>query len=140
MDWLWWLPWKRPKKDKPPNPDPDLDLVAAINLHRMMQNRKPLGNDHGLRSIASSWANRMADDVHMRHGDWAEKLRVMYPNSRAGAENVGMGYADSLACADGWMGSPPHRNNILAKFNAVGVGVARGRDKRLYWCAVFASL
>jgi uncharacterized protein YkwD len=40
----------------------------------------------------------------------------------------------------GWMHSPPHRQNILGPFTDIGAARAIGADGRPYWCVVFGAL
>ena len=55
------------------------------------------------------------------------------------AENVAGGPETPAAVLQGWMHSPPHRQNILGPFSDIGVAHATGADGRPYWCVVFGA-
>jgi uncharacterized protein YkwD len=55
------------------------------------------------------------------------------------AENVASGPETPEAVLQGWMHSPPHRQNILGPFHAIGAARALDTDGRPYWCVVFGA-
>jgi uncharacterized protein YkwD len=47
------------------------------------------------------------------------------------AENIAVGYRTPQEIIDGWMGSPPHRENILdCSYEATGVGYYDGASAK----------
>lgn len=61
-----------------------------------------------------------------------------YRNWTLGGENVAFSYPTARAVVQGWMGSPPHRANILnCRFKDIGVGFARASDGTTYWTQDF---
>ena len=62
-------------------------------------------------------------------------------SERAGwGENIAGWYPTAAAVTQGWLDSPPHRRNIESpEFRAIGVGVARDPDGRLFWAQTFGS-
>ncbi len=65
---------------------------------------------------------------------------VGYPAARVG-ENIAEGQGTAAEVMDGWMGSPRHRDHILAlSFREIGIGVAFGKNARgweIVWVQVF---
>jgi uncharacterized protein YkwD len=63
--------------------------------------------------------------------------------SAAGAENVAFfdgvgGIKLANTVVDGWSNSPKHRENMLSeRFTEIGVGVARSKSGKVYFCEVF---
>jgi uncharacterized protein YkwD len=66
-----------------------------------------------------------------------------YAYSIAGENIAKNNYPDSQSAGvamTGFMGSPPHRANILdARYTSVGVGLAYGADGMKYFAVVFAG-
>ncbi len=55
-------------------------------------------------------------------------------------ENIAKGYPSPEAVMKAWMNSPGHRRNILnCDFEALGVGVIRGSNGRLFWTQDFGG-
>jgi uncharacterized protein YkwD len=55
------------------------------------------------------------------------------------AENVAGGPETPAAVLQGWMHSPPHRQNILGPFSDIGAARATGANGYSYWCVVFGA-
>lgn len=56
------------------------------------------------------------------------------------AENVAMGTASAAGTVGSWQKSRGHAQNQQdPRANAMGFGVARGADDRLYWVGVYAA-
>ncbi len=84
---------------------------------------------------------------HRGPGDemYAERARAAgYQTDWANAsENIAEGpvdFMDADFTTNAWLESKVgHKDNVLSRdWRYLGVGVARGRDDRLYWCAVYA--
>lgn len=102
--------------------------------------------DPALRTAARRHSAEMARYRHMTHtgrngSDPDDRMKAAgYDVSGGWAENVAVGYRTPTAVMKGWMGSSGHRRNILTcAFRAVGIGVARGGDGRLYWTQDFGA-
>lgn len=126
-----------PSPPTPPGPAPDAGpLLFALNARRVARGLVPLAADPTLDALASTWAARLAFFGSLDHGDFAGRLRSVYPG-RAGAENLAAGPPTAEAVADSWMGSPGHRANLLGPFTAAGVGRATARDGTISWVVDF---
>lgn len=64
----------------------------------------------------------------------AQRLaRAGYPTRRA-AENTGWGFRGAASALAWWMGSPPHRANLMnPRLGEIGIGLAAGRDGKFFW-------
>lgn len=121
-------------------------VLAAINLERKKQNRKPLAFNKQLAVAARKHSQRMVREKFFDHEDPtgrgpSERVDAEgYRWSRIG-ENIAMnsGYRDPVPQAVvGWMKSPGHRRNILdSDYTETGIGIARV-GKSLYFTQVFA--
>lgn len=83
------------------------------------------------------WAAFMAKNRTMTHGDFADRITHVYPNVSAG-EDIAEGQPTVDSVVTAWMGSPPHRANILGDYNIIGTGFATSSDNQVYWCLDFA--
>lgn len=107
-------------------------LLEEINRARAARGLPGLHVHPTAHAVARDHARRMSDSARVRHNVRLEHRDV---RSRLGspirvAENVGKApHVESLHVA--FMKSPGHRENILGRFDAVGVGVVF--DGHTYW-------
>ena len=116
--------------------------LAAAFLSQVNAARAPrpaLAPEARLTRAAQSHAcdNARRGSYTHRGGDGstlAQRLaRVRYPY-RAAAENTGWNFHSAQSALKWWMGSPPHRANLMnRRLREIGIGIARGRDGALYW-------
>lgn len=98
---------------------------------------------HGLPALA--WNGTLA----ARSCAWAQQLAAsdagLAHSTNGGGfawwgENVASGYPSAAAVVAGWMGSPPHRENILrAAFTAMGSCSATAESGTVYWVQQFGG-
>jgi hypothetical protein len=110
-------------------------LVTLINSERLANGLPALTVRTDLTSIAQAHSRRMADAGTIWHNDdlftSAARHRL---GARALGENVGLdrGNGAAVTTHQMYMGSPPHRANILdPRFTAVGVAITM-RDGNAY--------
>ena len=123
----------------PAPPSPESAVVEAINSARASQGLSSLVEDDALAQLATSWASSMAASGDMEHGDFADRIASIYPNTAA-SENIAEGQPDAASVVDAWMGDPPHRANILGDYNRLGVGIGRDASGAIYWCTDFVQI
>lgn len=121
-------------------------VVELTNAERGKAGCPALRLDLRLRTAARAHSTEMA-----RYGTWGHAgrdgstpgqrmARAGYNVDGGWAENIARGYADAEAVMQGWMGSAGHRANILnCGLRAIGVGVARASNGRLYWTQDFGT-
>jgi uncharacterized protein YkwD len=136
-----------PARTQPaPAPPPAVDgraayedrLLAGINAERRRRALPALTADRCADRYADAQAERMAARRQMAHQDLAPVLAGC--DARKVAENVGEGDVDPDRMVALWMGSAPHRANVLdPELTAVGTGAVRGSDGRWYACQVFLA-
>jgi uncharacterized protein YkwD len=113
------------------------DAIAATNAQRADHHRVVLKKKRCVQRFATSQARRMAHRETMFHQSLGPIQR------RCGlsmvGENVAYGYPDGTSVVDdGWMGSPPHRANILERqYRLIGVGARQSRGGTWYVSQVF---
>jgi uncharacterized protein YkwD len=116
------------------------ELLSLINTERMDRGLAPLACD----SEVSVVAQNHAEDMHRRgyfshitpegkdHAGRLDSAGVVYLFA---GENLAWGQDTARAVIKKWMGSPPHRENILrGDWTHVGIG-AYGK----YWVMVFVK-
>ena len=121
------------------------ELLALTNAERASQGVGTLSADSRLDEAAQTQACRMAERERLSHrGSWFAGLgrrlrRVDYPYAIA-VENIGEGQTSAPEIIRGWMDSPDHRLNMLARdAREAGFGVARAANGRLHWSMVAAA-
>ena len=109
-------------------------FVADTNHARVRHDRHGLSERRRLNQVAQHWARWMATHRTVRHNPY---ITGQCGNWQSLGENVGRGPSES-AIQRAFMQSPDHRANILDRaFTQIGIGIARGRDGRLYVDEVF---
>ena len=119
--------------------------VDRLNGVRAAAGRSPLGIDLRMATAANAQSRYQAQQQKMSHvgsnGSNAG-LRLTaagYPWSVWG-ENVAAGQADCDTVLDAWLGSAPHRANILnTTFDSIGIGMALGANGVPYWTMDLAA-
>jgi uncharacterized protein YkwD len=123
-------PWlgARPSGAYPPDPGiaaAEQVLLDQLNRDRVAAGLAPAAADAYLADLARQQAQRMRDAGYVFHN---EQLHLEVPRPWGSiAENVAWG--PTLAVVEQiFMGSGPHRDNILGAYDRVGVGVAVAGD------------
>ena len=89
-----------------------------------------------LMGIAQNWANWMAQNASLTHQDLGAAISSTPFSAMAENILVGPGGMSVDQMESAWMGSSPHRANILSgAYSAAGVGIAYSSDGRV-WVAV----
>ena len=111
----------------------------TTNQQRAKRDRKVLSPNACLRKYAVRQARKMADRQEIWHQD-LQKVLADCDMSWVG-ENVAAGFVSGRAVVnDGWMESPSHRENLLArKFRLMSVAARKGDDGRWYAAQVFGK-
>jgi uncharacterized protein YkwD len=122
---------------------PTGDMVQAMNQDRAASGLAPLNWDSGLADLAQRHANDIAGTQSLWHTDLGGLINAPFMAGwRSLGENLVMVPAgvDAWSAEDLWMGSPPHRANILnGGFNYVGVGVTTDGAGRMWMVALFGT-
>ena len=129
----------------PPPTDPTIGgIYQAMNSDRAAAGLAPLTWSPKLANLAGSWSDNMAAQHRMYHRDLGSTLYspdfngyyTLGENVLVGPLNMSAGEMEAA-----WMGSPPHRANILStQFNVVGVGVVWGNDGKAYATVNFGGI
>jgi uncharacterized protein YkwD len=114
-------------------------VLCLVNERRAQTGRGPVAPQSNLDRAASRYAEVMVARGFFSHRSPSGRS----PQDRAEAsgyargggrwifgENLGWGYGSQttpLSIVEGWMNSPPHRQNLLrGRFRDIGIGVAMG--------------
>ena len=133
-----------PTTNEPAVPPVLATLIRLHNQHRGKVGLPPLTIHTRLMRAAQIQAQYMAEHAKTTHQGPdgttpAQRVKQQGYNYVKMAENVAGGSETPEAVLQGWMHSPPHRQNILGPFSDVGVARATGTDGRPYWCVVFGA-
>lgn len=119
-------------------------LAENIAAARAGEGLAPVERDAELAQAAAAHACDMAQGGFFDHrgSDGSDVMarvrRAGYPACLA-AENLAWGYAAPGPVAEGWMGSPGHRRNMLnAEVREIGIGLAEG-PRGPIWVLVLAE-
>lgn len=119
-------------------------LARTTNKLRSLAGRTALPIDQRLTATAQTYACDLARRQELSHIDRRGRTpmkRVRGAGYRAcfSAENLAAGITSPEAAVAAWQGSPAHSQNQLdERAAAMGFGVARDPEGRLYWTAVYA--
>ena len=112
------------------------DAFAATNNRRARYDRRVFRSDACLQRYAVRNARRMANREVMRHQQMGPIMRACGLN--AVGENIADNYPNGRSVVQGWMGSPPHRRNILnPTFRLMAVAARKGDNGHWYAAQVF---
>lgn len=114
------------------------ELVGLHNAERAKAKLPPLLLDPRLGAMAFSRAQHAAAmDLSVEHlHDGFDGV----PGANYSAENAAMGQTDAPSVMASWMGSSPHRANILhPALKSVGCGRAMSRESVSFWFCVFSG-
>jgi len=115
-------------------------VVARVNQARQRAHLRPLVSDTRLARAAHARASAMAASNRLSHAGWERTMRDQDAVAAAMGENVAYNYPSADAVVDGWLRSPGHRANILARtFRRVGVGCVVDARAHLWWAQDFAD-
>jgi uncharacterized protein YkwD len=129
-----------------PMPEFEDSVLTQTNAARAQAHCAPLRMDPKLLAVARLHSADMAQNNYFNHTspdgrDPGQRMQAAgYDLSGGWAENIAVGYDSPDAVMQGWLASTGHKENILnCSFKALGVGVARGADGRLYWTQDFGG-
>jgi uncharacterized protein YkwD len=131
--------------------DSAADCLAAHNRIRKSYGLAPLRLEKRLSVAAQKHADYMAKNLKLDHRGPSDEM--YHDRARAAgyaadwdtsSENIAEGpveFMDAAFTTKAWLESKVgHKDNVLSReWRELGVGVARGSDDRLYWCAVYAA-
>ena len=108
--------------------------------------REDLREDDALHKAARDHSRDMAAGDALSHEGYEgssppdRMADAGYDTSAGWGENIAAGYDTPRAVMAAWLGSAPHRKNILnCDFAALGVGIARAINGTLYWTQDFGG-
>ena len=124
--------------------DMETEVHDLINAHRDSIGLAPFTEEAaiGVESRLHS-ENMLAGTTEFGHDGFEDRVdriaeTVFWVST---GENVAtnQGFPDPVATAvEGWLDSPPHRDNIEGDFNLAGVGIAESADGLFFFTQIFA--
>ncbi len=123
------------------------DSYAQINAYRMQNGTHSLMPHVALEAAAETKINDMIENNYWGHfsptdeAPWDLIEEQGYSQLHAG-ENLAIGFADSKSLVKGWIASTPHRENMLADYEHIGIAYGQahiGHRHGTLVVAMFAS-
>src|SRR3546814_3505734 len=119
-------------------------IVRMVNTYRRSNGRPPLKSNPAMHVEAEKHSLNMARGrIPLSHHGFDGRIRRIREKTgvkgRSG-ENVAEGYKTAREAVDAWIKSPGHRKHMLGDFDLTGVGIARGRNGKLYFTQVLIGL
>lgn len=115
------------------DPQPAAELLAYVNRDRTTAGCPPVTLNPSLDEQSQTHSNAQAADDRMYHSAGPTGFTTW-------GENVAYGYDTAAEAHDGWMGSPPHRANILTcAYRYMGAGTAVSASGVRYWTEQFGA-
>ncbi|EJL53073.1 Cysteine-rich secretory protein family [Rhizobium sp. CF122] len=125
--------------------DETADALPLVNQLRAKSGLPPLSADSAAKDAAMFQAKRMASAGRMKHvmgiGDgFAPRVKASGVQMPA-AENIAAGQQSVPSVVTAWINSPHHLENMLGRYNGLGVAVARNSASRNvpYWAMVLSG-
>lgn len=122
---------------------PEERMLDAVNAFRADHDLAPVALSEALSEAATAHAEDLArrgllDHVGADGADLGERLARVCYRYRTAAENLASGADTAAGAVVLWIGSPPHRSNLLLdEVDEIGVGRARevlpDGQTRHYW-------
>lgn len=128
-----------PTTTTPPTPNLADQVLALVNEARAGAGCGPVTGNAALGTAAQSHADDMAAHDYFSHESLDGRTFVdraaAAGYSDPGAENIAKGQRDAADVMASWLGSPPHRANILnCDLRAIGLGL---NTDGMYWVQLF---
>jgi uncharacterized protein YkwD len=117
-------------------PDPiTTTIIIRVNIDRANRGLNTLWWNPTLACNARGHSQWMSETGSFSHQNLGNLIRQpLYVNYATLGENilVGPGNMNGDSMHDAWMRSPGHYANIMGWYDAIGIGVTRGPDGRLW--------
>ena len=119
-------------------------MMDMVNTLRVNEGRRPLVHNPELDRLANLRAKELEINYsHIRPNgqrvaEFTKNLPLFSGDGPHG-ENITDGRPSVEAAMDAWLNSPPHRNNMLQPFTAMGVGHHIDREGCHYWVQLFVT-
>lgn len=121
------------------------NLSKLIDLHNeareensMVWSLPELQMNNDLMKYAQDWAEKMASDRRLRHGNMQDIMSLGFSTA---LENIAYGQKDEESVMKTWLKSSGHRRNILNKsVDSIGCGFYYDTRDIIYWCVCFGKL
>jgi uncharacterized protein YkwD len=122
-------------------------ILRLTNRERKKHDKPALTAVSHLTVIAQQHAINMARQQKLEHDldgqSTTDRLKSVEYQFATYGENLAAGYKSEKITVQGWLKSPPHRENLLDELNLgftqTGIGVQLGNDGVWYCCQVFAK-
>jgi uncharacterized protein YkwD len=119
-------------------------VIEATNAERKKAGLEPLKANPKLTAAARGHAANMAKQDKLEHEldgkTPSDRIKAAGYAGRRTGENIAWNAKTPAAAVNGWMHSPPHKENMLTKeYTEIGVGTARNAKGEPYWVQVFGT-
>jgi uncharacterized protein YkwD len=135
---------EEPKKEEFKLTKDEQAVIDLTNAERMNADLPPFRMNEQLMAAARAHGENMAKQEKLEHvlddKTHADRAKAAGYKYRSIGENIAWNAKSPKAVVEGWMNSPPHKENILKKeYKEIGVAVAKSTKGETYWVQVFGT-
>jgi uncharacterized protein YkwD len=132
------------KKDELKLTEQEQAVIDLTNAERKKADLSPLKPNALLMKAARLHAANMAKQDKLDHvldeKNPSDRVKDAGYKYFATGENIAWNPATPKEAVNGWMDSPPHKENILtSKYTEIGVALAKNKKGEIYWVQVFGT-
>lgn len=122
----------------------EFEVLQETNFQRQKKNMGGVVPNPELMSLARSYAKRLAQQnvlTHKLNGeDFSKRIKKSGYSYRLVGENLAAGQYSPYEVVKAWLGSKPHRHNLLnSKFTEIGIGVYKNKNGYIFYCQIFGT-
>jgi len=116
-------------------------ILNDINAYRAKHGLTKLKMDAAISREAKNHSQDMAENIipfgHEGFNKRMQRIFKQFERPYGIAENVAYNYANADKVVNQWLDSAGHRKNILGSYNLTGIGIAHGKQGRVYVTQIF---
>jgi len=124
--------------------DAESEVLQETNIQRQKKNMGGVTPNPALMALARNYAKRLAENNVLTHElngeDFSKRIKKSGYSYRLVGENLAAGQYSPSEVVKAWLGSKPHRHNLLnSKFTEIGIGVYKSKNGYIFYCQVFGT-
>lgn len=118
------------------------ELLQETNEQRKKKKLGEVNPNSILMSLARSYAKQLAEKNVLTHElngqDLSKRIKKSGYVFRFVGENLAVGSYTPTEVVKAWMGSKPHRHNLLnSDFTEIGIGIYKNKNGQIFYCQIF---
>lgn len=120
------------------------ELLQETNEQRRKKKLEQVVPNQILMNLARSYAKQLAEKNILTHElngqDLSKRIKKSRYVFRFVGENLAVGSYTPTDVVKAWMGSKPHRHNLLnSNFTEIGIGMYKNKHGQIFYCQIFGK-